>query len=76
MPAKIKLSEQQIETIKNNYGLMTNTELCTLVKTSPHTLSKYVQLLNIEQNATPREMYDFDDGNGFFDVEKYKKVSF
>ena len=74
MPAKIYLTNEQIKIIKNNYGLMTNTKLCTLVNSSPHTLRKYVQKLNIEQNINPKQMHNFDDGNGFFDVEKYLKA--
>jgi hypothetical protein len=76
MPAKIKLSEEQVKTIKTNYGLMTNTELAKLINSSVHTVSKYVQLLNIEQHENPRKLHNFNDGNGFFDVDKYRKVVF
>ena len=74
MPAKINLTNEQIETIKSNYGLMTNTALCKLVKTTPHALTKSVIDLQIEQKTIPKDIYNFDNGNGYFDVEKYLKA--
>ena len=74
MPAKIKLTNEQIEIIKHNYGLMSDTQLCRMVNTTPHTLIRNVERLNIEQNVILKELNDFDNGNGYFDVEKYSKV--
>ena len=74
MPAKIVLTDEQIEMIKHNYGLITNTQLCRMVNTTPHTLNKNVEKLNIEPNIVVTDLYNFDDGSGYFDVEKYSKA--
>ena len=74
MPAKIVLTDEQIEMIKHNYGLITNTQLCRMVNTTPHTLNRNVEKLNIEPNIVVTDLYNFDDGSGYFDVEKYSKA--
>lgn len=74
MPAKIYLTNEQIEIIKHNYGLISNTQLCRIANTTPHTLIRNVMKLNIEPNIVVKDLYNFDDGSGFFDVEKYSKA--
>ena len=74
MPAKIYLTNEQIEIIKHNYGLMSDTQLCRMVNTTPHTLTRNVMKLKIEPNIVVKDLYNFDDGSGFFDVEKYSKA--
>jgi hypothetical protein len=76
MPAKVTLTDEQIEIIKHNYGLMSNTQLCNIANTTPHTLTRNVQKLNIEPQIVVKDLYNFDDGNGFFDISKYSKVAF
>lgn len=73
MTRKITLSKEKIKIITDNYGLMTNAKLCKLVNITAHTLMKNVESFNIEQNINLKEIEDFDDGNGFFDIDKYKK---
>jgi hypothetical protein len=76
MPAKVTLTDEQIEIIKHNYGLMSNTQLCNIANTTPHTLTRNVLKLNIEPHVIVKDLYNFDDGSGFFDVTKYSKVAF
>jgi|GEM_PF-2150576 hypothetical protein len=76
MTRKIVLTKEQIKIITENYGLMTDGELAKMVKITVHTLNKNVKSLNIIPNESKRIFEDFDDGNGFFDIEKYKKTVF
>jgi hypothetical protein len=76
MPAKVILTDEQIEVIKHNYGLMSNSQLCNIANTTPHVLTKSIKKLNIKPNIIVKDLYNFDDGNGFFDISKYSKVAF
>lgn len=76
MPAKITLTDEQIEIIKHNYGLMSNTQLCNIANTTPHVLTKSIKKLNIKPNIVVKDLYNFDNGSGFFDINKYSKVVF
>jgi hypothetical protein len=76
MPAKVSLTNEQIEIIKDNYGLMSDTQLCVLANTTPYTLKRNIEKLNIQPNDIAKELNNFDDGNGFFDINKYQKVAF
>lgn len=76
MPAKVSLTNEQIEIIKDNYGLMSDTQLCVLANTTVYTLRRNIEKLNIQPNDIAKEVNNFDDGNGFFDINKYQKVAF
>ena len=76
MPAKKYLTDEQIEVIKHNYGLMSDSQLARMIKTTHHTLTKNIRRLNLEPKIIVENMNNFDDGNGFFDINKYSKVVF
>jgi hypothetical protein len=76
MPAKKYLTDEQIEVIKHNYGLISDCELARMIKTTHYTLTKNIKRLNIIPNAIVEDIYNFDNGRGFFDINKYSKIAF
>lgn len=76
MPAKKYLTNEQIEVIKHNYGLISDSQLARMIKTTHHTLTKNIRRLNLEPKIIVENMTSFDNGNGYFDIDKYSKVVF
>lgn len=74
---RVDLSEEQIEIVKANYNKMSILKLAQKIGVTSHVLrSRMIEMkLHNDIDDTKRFYdYDLDDGNGFFDLEKYKKV--
>lgn len=74
---KVNLNEEQKELVRLNYNSMTCKALSDLIGVSAHVLRNRMaemKLHNDTENQSSFYDYDLDNGNGFFDLEKYKSV--
>ena len=74
---RVDLTEEQIEMVKANYDKMSILKLADKIGVTSHVLRSRMaemKLYNDMDNSGKYYDYDLDDGNGFFDLEKYKKV--
>ena len=74
---RVNLTDYQKELVRLNYNSMTCKALSELIGVSPHVLRNRMaemKLHNDTENESVFYDYDLDDGNGFFDLEKYKSV--
>jgi hypothetical protein len=74
---KVELTDEQKEIVKANYNTMTIAKLSELIGVTTHVLRNRILEMNLHNN-TERYVnfydYSLDNGNGFFDLEKYKQV--
>jgi predicted transcriptional regulator len=74
---RVDLTDEQIELVRLNYNSMTGVKLAELVGVTSHVLRSRMAEMQL-YNDTERESsffdYSLDNGNGFFDLEKYKAV--
>ena len=74
---RVDLTDEQIELVRLNYNSMTGVKLAELVGVTCHVLRSRMAEMQL-YNDTDRECsfydYSLDNGNGYFDLEKYKLV--
>jgi hypothetical protein len=74
---RVDLTDEQIELVRLNYKTMTGVKLAELVGVTSHVLRSRMAEMQL-YNDTDRECsfydYSLDNGNGYFDLEKYKAV--
>ena len=74
---RVDLNKKQIKIVKENYNKMSVLKLAEKIGVTSHVLRSRMaemKLYNDTVNAGRFYDYDLDNGNGFFDLEKYKKV--
>ena len=74
---RVNLDDEQKKIVIENYDKMSIAKLAEKIGVTSHVLrSRMVEmkLYNDVNNKLNFYDYDLDDGNGFFDLEKYKKV--
>jgi len=74
---RVDLTDEQIELVRLNYNSMTGVKLAELIGVTSHVLRSRMAEMQL-YNDTERESsffdYSLDNGNGYFDLEKYKAV--
>ena len=74
---RVELNKKQVQTVCENYNKMSIAKLAEKIGVTRHVLRNRMEemkLYNDINNAGKCYDYDLDNGNGFFDIEKYKKV--
>lgn len=74
---KVNLDDEQKKIVIQNYDKISIAKLAEKIGVTSHVLrSRMVEmkLYNYVNNKLNIYNYDLDDGNGYFDLEKYKKV--
>jgi len=74
---RVNLTDEQNKIVIENYDKMSIAKLSEKIGVTSHVLrSRMVEmkLYNSSDNITKFYDYDLDNGNGYFDLEKYKKV--
>jgi homoserine dehydrogenase len=74
---RIELTPENIVFVKKNYTKMNIVKMAEIINISSHILRKRMtemELYKYTDNCVKFYDHDLDDGNGFFDLEKYKKV--
>jgi hypothetical protein len=73
---KIELTPEQIKIVKENYDKMTISKLAEKIGVTIHVLRARMIKLNLYKETSIVNFYDYDldNGNGFFDLEKYKQI--
>jgi ethanolamine utilization cobalamin adenosyltransferase len=78
MNKKVELNPEQIKLVKANYDKISIDKLAKLVGVTKNILrSRMIEMkLYNEKSKVNFYGYDFDNGNGYFDIDKYVKIMY
>jgi hypothetical protein len=78
MNKKVELNPEQIKIVKANYDKISIDKLAKLVGVTKNILrSRMIEMkLYNEKSKVNFYGYDFDNGNGYFDIDKYVKIMY
>ena len=78
MNKKVELNPEQIKLVKANYDKITIDKLAKLVGVTKSILrSRMIEMkLYNEKSKVNFYGYDLDNGNGYFDLDKYLKIMY
>jgi hypothetical protein len=78
MNKKVELNPEQIKIVKANYDKISIDKLAKLVGVTKNILrSRMIEMkLYNEKSKVNFYGYDFDNGNGYFDLDKYVKIMY
>jgi DNA-binding Lrp family transcriptional regulator len=76
---RVELNDKQVKIVKENYNKLSIPKLSEKIGVTTHVLrSRMIEMkLHNDIDDTQRFYdYDLDNGKGYFDLEKYKKIMF
>jgi len=78
MNKKVELNPEQIKIVKTNYDKISIDKLAKLVGVTKNILrSRMIEMkLYNEKSKVNFYCYDLDNGNGYFDIDKYTKIMY